>query len=153
MKIKTIGLGATKNTGNYNNLKVYFEAELESDEYIDTYMDALRALVATELDLGDEFFTVRTEIRNKKLELASLVTAIDAAKIQLEDFTNKWHNLLEYFGASHPDIGTLLTGVAIVKPINFDEIDDGYDEDIDSFSEILCPDFPLLDEEGCDHSF
>jgi|GEM_PF-3642455 hypothetical protein len=38
MKIKTIGFGATKNTGNYDNLKVYFEAELESDEYIDTYM-------------------------------------------------------------------------------------------------------------------
>jgi len=40
MKITKIGFGATKNTGNYNSLKVYFEAELESDEYIDTYMDA-----------------------------------------------------------------------------------------------------------------
>jgi len=138
MIIKTIGFGATKNTGNYNNLKVYFEAELESDEYIDTYMDALRALVAEELDLGDEFSTVRTQIRNKKLELANLVAAIDVAKIQLEDFTNKWHNLLEYFGASHPDIGTLLTGVLIVKPINFDEIDDGYDEEVDAFSDIPC---------------
>jgi len=138
MKIKTIGFGATKNTGNYNNLKVYFEAQLESDEYIDTYMDALRALVAAELNLGDEFSTVRAEIRNKKRELASLVAAIDASKIQLEDFTNKWHNLLEYFGASHPDIGTLLTGVPIVKPINFDEIDDGYDEEVDSFSDIPC---------------
>jgi len=153
MKIKTIGFGATKNTGNYNSLKVYFEAQLESDEYIDTYMDALRALVAKELDLGDEFSTVRAEIRNKKRELADLVAAIDASKIKLEDFTNKWHNLLEYFGASHPDIGTLLTGVAIVKPINFDEIDDRYDEEVDSFSDIFCPDFPLLDEDGCDRNF
>lgn len=153
MKIKTIGFGATKNTGNYNSLKVYFEAELESDEFIDTYMDALRALVAAELDLGDEFFTVRAQIRNKKLELANLVAAIDAAKIQLEDFTNKWHNLLEYFGASHPDIGTLLTGVAIVKPINFDEIDDGCDEEVDPCSDISCSDFSLFDEEDYNHNF
>jgi len=100
-------------------------------------MDALRALVAAELNLDDELSTVRTQIRNKKLELADLVSSIDAAKIQLEDFTNKWTNLSEYFGSSHPDIGTLLTGVAIVKPINFDEIDDGYDQEVGAFSDIL----------------
>jgi len=153
MTIKTIGFGATKNTGNYNSLKVYFEAELEPHESIDACMDALRSLVAVELEFGDEFSTVRAQVRHKKLELANLVAAVDVAKIQLEDVTNKWNNLLEYFAVSHPEIGSILTGVTVVPQINFDEIDDGYDEEVDSFSDIPCSDFPLLDEEGCDHNF
>lgn len=143
MKIKTIGLGATKNIGNYNSLKVYFEAELESDEYIDSYMDALRALVATELDLGDEFSNVRTEIRNKKRELADLVAAINTARFELELATNKWQNLLDYFAASHPAIGSIITGVSIATQVNFDEIDDDDDDDIDDG-------YDEEDEEGCD---
>jgi hypothetical protein len=117
-------------------------------------MDALRALVAAELDLDDEFSNVRTEIRNKKRELADLVVAIDLAKIQLEVATNKWQNLLDYFAASHPAIGLIITGVAIAPQINFDEIDDVYtDEELYDFSQIPCPDFPLLDEEGYDRNF
>lgn len=166
MKIKTIGFGATKNIGNYSSLKVYFEAELESDEYIDTYMDALRALASVELDLGDDFSTLRVQIRNKKRELADLVAAIDAAKFELDLATNKWQNLLDYFAASHPAIGSIITGVSIPAQVNFDEIDDDDNDDndtelpfepipfeVDSFSDIPCPDFPLLDEEGCDRNF
>ena len=132
MKIKTIGFGATKNTGNYNSLKVYFEAQLESDEYIDTYMDALRALVAAELNLGDEFSTVRAEIRNKKRELADLVAAIHTARFELDLATNKWQNLLDYFAASHPAIGSIITGVSIGAQVNFDEIDDNDNDDYDT---------------------
>jgi|GEM_PF-6037683 hypothetical protein len=87
-------------------------------------MDALRALVAAELDLVDEFSTVRTEIRNKKRELADLVAAIDAAKFELDFATNKWQNLLDYFAGSHPEIGSIISGVSIAAQVNFDEIDD-----------------------------
>jgi len=150
MKITTVGLGSSQ---DYGRLKVYFEAQLEPDESIDESLDALRVLVAAELNLGDEFSTVRNEIRNKKRELADLVAAIGLAKIQLEVATNKWQNLLDYFAGSHPAIGSIITGAPIVAQINFDEIDDGYDQEVDSFSDIPCPDFPLLDEEGYDRNF
>lgn len=134
MKIKTIGFGATKNTGNYNSIKAYFEAELESNEYIATCMDDLRALVATELDLGDEFSILRAQVKNKKRELADLVAAIDAAKIQLQVFTNQWNVLLEYFSASHPEIGTLLAGMHIAFQIDFDKIDNDDNLEVESLS-------------------
>jgi len=128
MKIKTIGLGATKNIGNYNNLRAYFEAELDSDDSLDESIDSLRKLLASELDLSDEFSDLRNEIRKKKLELADLTSSLDVARTNLEIATNKWNNLLEYFAVSHPDIGSFITNVAIAPQINFDEIDDDNDE-------------------------
>lgn len=130
MKIKTIGFGATKNTGNYNSLRAYFEAELEPDDSLEESIDSLRKFLALELDLDDEFSGLRNEIKKKKIELADLTFSLAAVSLNLEIATNKWNNLLEYFALSYPDIGSFVTGVAIAPQINFDEVDED-DEDVD----------------------
>ena len=130
MKIKTIGFGCTKNLGNYQNLRVYMEAELEDeDEDVDVALDMLRTRVAEEIDLGDEYRNLRMEIADKKIELANLISSIERLKSELEVATNKWTRLVEYFSASDStDIGSFITGVAITPQINFDEIDNDDDD-------------------------
>ncbi|MEG4319746.1 MULTISPECIES: hypothetical protein [unclassified Microcoleus] len=75
MNITKIGFGITKNLGNYQNLRIYLEADLELGEDADIALDVLRTRVADEANFGDEYRHLRERIVTGKIELSELVIA------------------------------------------------------------------------------
>ncbi|MEG4294289.1 hypothetical protein Q5692_38055 [Microcoleus sp. C2C3] len=74
MKIDRIGFGYVKSLGNYENCKLWLEADLEDWEDPSESLNLLRSQVAHELDLPDKWHDLKGKF-NKQLQ----------AQIEVED--------------------------------------------------------------------
>lgn len=80
MRITTIGFGYTKSLGNYENCKIYLEAQLEPGEDPEEAMTELRNRVAQELDLPDQWHGLKQKFARQMAALEKLNTRLQAAE-------------------------------------------------------------------------
>jgi hypothetical protein len=72
MKPKTIGYGFTKNTGNYENVKVYLEYEIDETDDIKDVFDKAESQALRLFDDEAEIKSKSRELNRLSRELASL---------------------------------------------------------------------------------
>ncbi|TAE84151.1 MAG: hypothetical protein EAZ83_06885 [Oscillatoriales cyanobacterium] len=100
MKTTKVGFGVTKNLGNYENFRIYIEADLEPGEDCTLALDFLRTRVAAEAGFPQEYLDLRSKVFDAKCELSVLVRKLEEVKLDLEVATSKWSNLVNYFSSS-----------------------------------------------------
>jgi hypothetical protein len=145
MKLTECSFGLTKNLGNYESVRCDLTAVF--DESVETYaevVDSLRTQVARELDFHGDYINLCDKVRDKKGELAILVSQVDEYQSKLANAKANWDKLFELIGTEalaplmsffcHQD---LVQNVSVVEPddqmapskrFNCDT-GEGYDED------------------------
>ncbi|MFB2833473.1 hypothetical protein [Floridanema evergladense] len=97
MKIVRIGYGETISTGNYENMKPYFEAELEDWEDPLKSLEILKQMVKAvhrgRTDLDDIFEQKLTAERR----ISWINDRIKSAKKRWQDATKSWQELIAMF--------------------------------------------------------
>ncbi|TAE78200.1 MAG: hypothetical protein EAZ83_25005 [Oscillatoriales cyanobacterium] len=96
MKTTKIGFGVN----NYENFRIYIEADLEPDEDCTLALDFLRTRVADEIGFPQYYLDLRSKVSDAKYELSVLVRKLEEVKLDLEVATSKWSNLVNYFSSS-----------------------------------------------------
>lgn len=107
MKINRIGFGYTKNLGNYENCKIWLEAELEDWEDALESLNILRTQVAKELQLPEKWHDLKGELATKMSFLKSLTSQIEDKKVALAQSQEAWDNFAEFLTAHGVDPVTL----------------------------------------------
>ena len=95
MRVKTIGFGYVKNLGNYENCKLYMEAELEDWENPSESFDLLRAQVANELNLPDHYRELRRKYSWQLQVLEETNAAVAASEEKLKKVQQNWENFAQ----------------------------------------------------------
>lgn len=86
MKITKIGFGYVKSLGNYENCKLYLEAQLEDWENPEESMTELRNRVARELDLPDQWHDLKRKFAKQLAALTDVNERLERANKQWEAF-------------------------------------------------------------------
>ncbi|MEG4329357.1 hypothetical protein [Microcoleus sp. herbarium5] len=107
MKITKIGFGYTKNLGNYENCKVWLEADLEDWENPSESLDVLRTRVAEELELPHEWHELKHQLAKQMASIETFNSIIESKKIQLAKAEEVWDNFAEFLTAHGVDASTL----------------------------------------------
>lgn len=107
MRATKIGFGYTKNEGNYENSKVWLEAELEDWESASESLNILRSQVAEELKLPREWHDLRGKISRQEETLKSYELKIQEAEKRLEQAQRAWDNFSEFLTAHRVNPKTL----------------------------------------------
>jgi len=152
MKLTECSFGLTKNLGNYESARCDLTAVF--DESVETYaevVDSLRTQVARELDFHGDYINLCDKVRDKKGELAILVSQVDEYQSKLANAKANWDKLFDLIGTEalvplmsffcHQD---LVQNVSVVEaddrmtevendPITFNCSDDDDDEDSHEF--------------------
>ncbi len=106
MKLIQCSFGLTKNLGNYESVRCDLTAVF--DESVETYaevVDSLRTQVARELNFHGDSVNLCDKVRDKKSELASLVSQVEEYKTQIDEYQSKlanakanWDKLFDLIG-------------------------------------------------------
>jgi hypothetical protein len=99
MKLTECSFGLTKNLGNYESVCCDLTAVF--DESVETYaevVDSLRTQVARELDFHGDYINLCDKVRDKKGELAILVSQVDEYQSKLANAKANWDKLFELIG-------------------------------------------------------
>ncbi|MEG5048846.1 hypothetical protein [Microcoleus sp. B4-C1] len=107
MKINRIGFGYTKNLGNYENCKVWLEADLEDWEDPQESLNCLRNRVAQELKLPDKWHDLILKLAAQMASLEALTSKIESKKAELAKAEEAWDNFAEFLTAHGVDPVTL----------------------------------------------
>lgn len=107
MKITKIGFGYTKNEGNYQNSKIYLEAQLEEWENTSQSLDILRSQVAAEMKLPEVLHDLREQVIHQKTTLRNLRIQVKKEQENLEQAQRAWENFSEFLTAHGVNPGTL----------------------------------------------
>lgn len=99
MKITKIGYSYTKNEGNYENSKVYLEAQLEEWEDASQSLNILRSQVAEELKLPERLHDLRNKVDYQERTLRNLGIQALKEKENLERAQRAWENFSEFLTA------------------------------------------------------
>ena len=99
MKITKIGFGYTKNEGNYENSKIYLEAQLEDWENASQSLDILRSQVAAEMKLPKHLHDLREQVSYQKTTLKNLRIQVKKEEENLERAQRAWENFSEFLTA------------------------------------------------------
>lgn len=99
MKITKIGFGYTKNEGNYQNSKIYLEAQLEEWENASQSLDILRSQVAAEMKLPEVLHDLRKQVIHQKTTLRNLRIQVKEEQENLEQAQRAWENFSEFLTA------------------------------------------------------
>jgi uncharacterized coiled-coil protein SlyX len=95
MRKKTIGFGYVKNLGNYENCKLYMEAELEDWENPLESLELLRTQVADELNLPDHYRELRRKYSWQLQTLEDTNAALAATEDKLKKAQQKWEEFTQ----------------------------------------------------------
>jgi hypothetical protein len=106
VKLTQCSFGLTKNLGNYESARIDLTAVFdESVETCAEVVDSLRTQVARELNFHGDYINLCDKVRDKKSELASLVSQVEDSKTQLDEYQSKlvtakanWDKLFELTG-------------------------------------------------------
>lgn len=120
MKITKVGFGYTKKLGNYENCKVYLEAQLEDWENPEESMAELRNRVSQELDLPDRWHDLKHKFAKQLAALTSVSKRIEKAEKQ-------WETYACFLAAHGVDPATL----AVITSDDYP--DDDEDDDFDPY--------------------
>ena len=96
MQIRKIGFGQTKNLGNYQNQKLYLEAELEDWEDPSESLNLLRERVAEELDLGDRWRDLSRKAISRGAELQVIENQITFKQEKLTELEARYRAFTEF---------------------------------------------------------
>lgn len=107
MKIKRIGFGYTKNLGNYENCKLWLEADLEDWENPSESLEVLRNRAAQELGFPDEWHNLKDKIAQQVAALESIASAVESEKAKLVKAEQAWRNFAEFLTAHGVEPDTL----------------------------------------------
>lgn len=107
MKITKVGFGYTKNEGNYENSKVYLEAQLEDWEDASQSLNILRSQVAEELKLPERLRDLRNKVDYQERTLRNLSIQVLKEKENLERAQRAWETFSEFLTAHGVDPQTL----------------------------------------------
>jgi hypothetical protein len=154
VKLIQCSFGLTKNLGNYESVR--FDLTAVFDESVETYaevVDSLRTQVARELNFHGDYVNLCDKVRDKKSELATLVSSVEEYKTQIDDYQSKlanakanWDKLFELTGdVAFAPLMSFFRHQDLVQNVNVVEADDrmapskrfncdtgeGYDEDCD----------------------
>ncbi|MEG3899935.1 MULTISPECIES: hypothetical protein [unclassified Microcoleus] len=99
MKITKIGYGYAKNEGNYENSKIYLEAEIEGWEDASQSLNILRSQVAEELKLPERLHDLRNKVDYQERTLRNLSIQVLKEKENLERAQRAWENFSEFLTA------------------------------------------------------
>jgi hypothetical protein len=103
VRITTIGFGYVKSLGNYENCKVYLEAQLEPGEDPEESMTELRNRVAEELNLPDQWYDLRRKLVGQLEELEALHKHTKEQQVMLHRAEQAWENFSEFLVAHGVD--------------------------------------------------
>jgi hypothetical protein len=101
VKLTECSFGLTKNLGNYESVRCDLTAVFDESESVETYaevVDSLRTQVARELDFHGDYINLCDKVRDKKSELASLVSQVDEYQSKLANAKANWDKLFELIG-------------------------------------------------------
>jgi len=90
MRIDRIGFGYVKNLGNYENCKVWLEAELEDWEDPLESLNLLRNKVAEEISLPDKWLNLKDKFNQQFQVLEQLNTDTEKAQEKLKEAQKAW---------------------------------------------------------------
>ncbi|MEG3439892.1 hypothetical protein V0288_22385 [Pannus brasiliensis CCIBt3594] len=80
MKYRTVSYGYVKNSGNYENERIFLEAELEEGESYETVLEQLKKEVHTSLNDFEDYYKREREMRQLKNEIAELIEKREEAR-------------------------------------------------------------------------
>ncbi|MEG4448551.1 hypothetical protein QUA52_06750 [Microcoleus sp. N9_A3] len=103
MRITRIGFGYTKNLGNYENCKVWLEADLEDWEDASESLNILRDRVAQELELPDKWHDIKGKLARETAFLETITASIRSKKAELAKAEEIWNNFAEFLTAHGVD--------------------------------------------------
>ncbi|AFZ12620.1 hypothetical protein Cri9333_1735 [Crinalium epipsammum PCC 9333] len=101
MKITTIGYGTTRNIGNYENCKVYLEAEVNEGENVDEVLSALRHQADAYAHQHKEVQRLETKKNRLSDDIETYMRKIRSANTAFKRLRQQWEKttaFLEHHG-------------------------------------------------------
>ncbi|MEG4294552.1 hypothetical protein Q5692_37820 [Microcoleus sp. C2C3] len=143
MRIDRIGFGYVKSLGNYENCKLWLEAELEPWEDPLESLNILRSKVAEELDLPDKWFDLKGKFNRQMQALEATNATLLQSETKLKKAQEAWKNYAAFLTAHGVDPETLL----IIPNSKSEEIArELIDRELDIAAKQLLPDLRSTEE-------
>ena len=130
MKIKTIAYGVTHNTGNYENIKLYAEAEVEDWENPEETLNHLRNWVKGQVNQHREVDDLREKKNRIERQLDEYNWKLAIAAEKWKSLTEKWDEAVAFL--RHHG---LESGYNLPKAPQFVKYEDFKNEDVSDYED------------------